>query len=487
MAANEENQRALEALEDGEVPLIAAPQQIAGPSASAIEQLNSSASQLGFTADDIAAFLKMRLPAERPSLEVMTSSPTPPPVLDPSLAKMTENNVYDLRLLHKDRFTSSSQNNKDRFDRLDRVLENNGLYSMARRTRLCPIYSEDNPTGQTKEKITFNGDIVTIIKADNFTLWAHDMRRLLHILDQSFDMEVRHHTNGFIAKNGIQAYNDLREFYFSQTNNGAKETRNAFDKFRIKPTSHSIRQDIVKFEELRAQWEYAVDLQFNDKMNNGYLDEKFDADPRPGVIASLTATNLTKWTYIQRLDSLHDLHNCDTIPTKDVALKAFTASKPSPKPKQPCHNFAKGACQRGDTCKYDHADASHKPPHSKVNAGPPRIAYSQSQGPTKAVVHSFISPRHRQTVGPSVPRGDPNNPLGLSRNQRIKLNALIADEDMDSWVDQSHFHHVARDSNGNTFAGVFTTDPTSSSSSSSSSADDPSPQTPVSVKRYSYE
>ena len=58
--------------------------------------------------------------------------------------------------------------------------------------------------------------------------------------------------------------------------------------------AHSIRQDIVKFEELRSQWEYAVDLKFNDKMNNGYLDEKFDADPRPGVVASLTASSLSK-------------------------------------------------------------------------------------------------------------------------------------------------------------------------------------------------
>ena len=487
MAANEENHRALEALEDGEVPPNVLEHQIAGPSVSALEQLNSSAAQLGFTADDIAVFLKMRLPSEHMPLETKTPSATPPPVLDPSLAKMTENNVYDLRLLHKDRFTSSSQSNKDRFDRLDRVLENNGLYTMARKIRLCPIYSEENPTGQTKEEISLNGDIVTIIKADNFTLWAHDMRRLNHILDQSFALEVRHHTNGFLTKNGIQAYTDLHDFYFSQTNNGAKETRNAFDNFRIKPTSQSIRQDIVKFEELRSQWEYAVDLVFNDKMNNGYLDEKFDADPRPGVVASLTATNLTKWTYLQRLNSLHDLHNCDTVPTKVVQIKAMSTSKTSPVPKQPCHNFAKGNCHRGDTCKYEHASSSNKTSNSKPTApGPPRIAYSQSQGPTKQVVHSFISPRHRQTVGPSVPRGDPNNPLGLSRNQKVKLNALIADEEMDSWVDQSHYHHVSRDSNGNTFAGVFTTDQPSSSSSSSSSAsiaDDPNLQTPV-FSRY---
>ena len=49
--------------------------------------------------------------------------------------------------------------------------------------------------------------------------------------------------------------------------------------------------------------------------------------------------------------------------------------------------------------------------------------------------------------------------LGLSRNQRIILNALQA-----TWNNQRHYYHVPRDRNGNTFAGLF---PTSSSSSSS--------------------
>ena len=140
---------------------------------------------------------------------------------------MTENSTYDLRSLAKDKFTSSSKKNKERFDHLDRILDNNGLYTMARKTRVCPNYSEANPTGQTKEVVTFNGDLVTIIKADNFTLWAHDMRRLNHILDQAFDIDLRHHTNGFNTKNGIQVYTDLREYYFGQNNNGARETRTA--------------------------------------------------------------------------------------------------------------------------------------------------------------------------------------------------------------------------------------------------------------------
>ena len=327
-------------------------------------------------------------------------------------------------------------------------------------------------------------DLVTITKADNFTLWAHDMRRLNHILDQAFDIDLRHHTNGFNTKNGIQVYTDPREYYFGQNNNGARETRTAFDAFRIKPTSHSIRQDILKFEELRFHWEYAVDLKLNDKMNNGYLDEKFDADPRPGVVASLTASSLSKLPYQQRLDVLHNLHNCDTLPSKDVHIKAFTSSKPI-KSKALCHNFARGNCKFGDTCKYAHGDLiSPKKNPSKTpflaTAIVPSHAPQPSQEPTKAVVHTYISPRHRQIVGPSLPRGDPNNPLGLSRNQRVKLSALTQDEAMDSWVDQSHYTHVARDSNGNPYLGVFTVDSTSSSTPSASiTSPQPHPQTPL--------
>ena len=315
-ASNDENQRSSELLEEEEVSPTPPIQQNDGPIAEVLKQLDSSALTLGFTADDILAFLLYRSADQQRPSESKPSTPYHPAALDPSLSKTTENSTYDLRSLAKDKFTSFAKKNKQRFDRLDRILDNNGLYTMARRTRLCPIYSEANPTGQKKEVVTFNGDLVTIIKADNFTLWAHDIRRLNHILDQAFDIDLRHHTNGFNTKNGIQVYTDLREYYFGQNNNGARETRTAFDAFRIKSTSHSIRQDIVKFEELRSQWEYAVDLKFNGKMNDGYLDEKFDADPGPGVVASLSASSLSRLTYQQRLDALHNLHNCDTFFSK---------------------------------------------------------------------------------------------------------------------------------------------------------------------------
>ena len=165
-ASNEENLRSLELLEEGEVSPTPPVQQNDGTIAEALKQLNSSASILGFTADDISAFLLFRSADQQHPTESKPSTPYHPAVLDPSLSKTTENSTFDLRSLAKDKFTSSSKKNKERFDRLDRILDNNGLYTMARRTRLCLIYSEANPTGQTKEVVTFNGDLVTIIKAD---------------------------------------------------------------------------------------------------------------------------------------------------------------------------------------------------------------------------------------------------------------------------------------------------------------------------------
>ena len=159
-ASNEENLRSLEPLEEGEVSLTPTIYQTEETIAEALKQLISSASTLGFTAADIQAFLLHR------SVEVQQPTESKPPtvyhpaVLDPSLSKTTENSTFDLRTLAKDKFSTSSKKNKERFDRLDRILDNNGLFTMARRTRLCPTFTDDNPTGQTKEVLTVDGDLL---------------------------------------------------------------------------------------------------------------------------------------------------------------------------------------------------------------------------------------------------------------------------------------------------------------------------------------
>ena len=124
---------------------------------------------------------------------------------------------------------------------------------------------------------------------------------------------------------------------------------------------------------------------------------------RISLTASLTASSLSKMKYQQRLDALHTLHNCDTLPSKDIHIKAFTSSKPTMS-KAPCHNFARGSCKFGNTCKYAHGDlTSPKKNPSKTPSSATALVPSHmpqpSQEPTKAVVHSYISPRHRQIVG----------------------------------------------------------------------------------------
>ena len=161
-ASNEENLRSLELLEEGEVSPTPTIQQIDWTIAEALKLLNSSASTLGFTAEDISAFLQHRSTDLQHPTESKQSTLHHPAVLDPSLSKTTESSTFDLRSLAKDKFSTSSKKNKERFDRLDRILDNNGLFTMARRTRLCPTFTEDNPTGQTKEVITVDGDLVTI-------------------------------------------------------------------------------------------------------------------------------------------------------------------------------------------------------------------------------------------------------------------------------------------------------------------------------------
>jgi hypothetical protein len=327
--ANERSNELLDPIEDGEVPDSPPPTHTQSLQGIAIDQFNSSASILGFSPQDIEDFLQRRLPAvETPPINpsiIVQDTPVPLRVRDPSLPKPLENSSFDLKTLAKDKFHVSSNNNKERFETLDNVLIHNGLYTMVMKTRRVPTVTALNPYGQSADIISVVDNVVTIIKADNVHLWCDDMNRLMQILLAAFDRTLHHHSKGFLAKDGILAYNDLRDFYYKQNNQGAKETRHALEAFKIKPASNSIRQDIVLFEELRVACEYSVKTTFNDLTNNSYLDEKFETDTRPGVVASLTASSQAKWTYIQRLDALHQLQNCDTkASSKDVPIKSMT-------------------------------------------------------------------------------------------------------------------------------------------------------------------
>ena len=79
--------------------------------------------------------------------------------------------------------------------------------------------------------------------------------------------------------------------------------------------------------------------------------------------------------------------------------------------------------------------------------------------PLRFPTTTFISSRHRECIGQGAHEPTPANQFGLSRNQRVVL-ATLQEHDShnhDSWINGSLINHVSRDSNDNTFAGVFTT------------------------------
>ena len=475
VAANEASSSSSEPIEDGEVPEIEQRDQPMNPGNPAVDSLISSAAQLGFSTGDIQAFLQRRLPAAdaagSPAMDVDVSNLQAQSqfqgVRDPSLSKPIENSTFDLKGLVKDKFTSSTKGNKERFEKLDSVLIHNGLYTMAKKTRLIPVLTALNPYGQSKDIITVTDNVAHIVKADNIVLWCDDMNRLNQVLQAAFDKSLHHHSKGFLHPfNGVLAYTDLRNYYHGQNNHGARDTRHALEGFRIKPLTNSVRQDIVKFEELRKAAEYAVMAVFTDLQNNCYLSEKFDEDSRPGVVASITASNQMDLPYVDRLDALHKLHNCDIVPSasKDISLKAFT---PAPsKTKQLCRNFAKGSCKYGSKCFNIHDKTAAPERALKTPSAEQQLAVPNNNG-VKAAGPTYIDARHRQIIGDGRSSSTPTNVFGLSRKQRIVVAALQAHDmnSTDSWINQSHYNHVSRDSNGNVFAKVFTTSSSSSSSS----------------------
>jgi hypothetical protein len=224
-------------------------------------------------------------------------SQVPLRVRNPSLPKPLENSSFYIKTLAKDKFHVSSKNNKERFETLDNVLIHNGLYTMVMKTRCVPTVTALNPYGQSADIISVVDNVVTIIKADNVHLWCDDMTRLMQILLVAFDRTLHHHSKGFLNKDGIQAYNDLRDFYYKQNNQGANETRHALEAFKIKLLSNSIRQDIVLFEVLRVACEYSVKTTFNDLTNSSYLDEKFE------LLVRLLNVVLTEYSQATRSSS----------------------------------------------------------------------------------------------------------------------------------------------------------------------------------------
>ena len=101
--AKELNPDRLTPIEDGEVPETASSNQSRSLEAVALDQLNTSASLLGYTPQDIEAFLQRRLPAvELPPTNIpidMSSPIVVPRVRDPSLSKPPDTHLTSSQLL----------------------------------------------------------------------------------------------------------------------------------------------------------------------------------------------------------------------------------------------------------------------------------------------------------------------------------------------------------------------------------------------------
>jgi hypothetical protein len=156
--ANEQSNKRLNPIEDGEVPELPLPNHPQSLEGIAIDQLNTSASILGYSPQDIENFLQRRLPAvETPSIDIpipVQDVPVALRVRDPSLPKPLENSSFDLKTLAKDKFHVSSHNNKERFETLDNILIHNGLYTMVMKTRCVPTVTSLNPYGQSADIIS---------------------------------------------------------------------------------------------------------------------------------------------------------------------------------------------------------------------------------------------------------------------------------------------------------------------------------------------
>lgn len=206
-------------VEDAEVPETSSSSESLSLEGAALDQLNLSASLLGFTPQDIDAFLQRRFPAvESLPINIPVDVPVVQHFRDPSLSKSPENSTFDLKTLTKNMFTTSSKNNKERFETSDNILIHNELYTMVMTTRVVPVITPSNPYGQSADIITVIDNVVTIIKADNVHLWCDLMNRLNQSLIAAFDRTLLHHSKGFLTKDGILSYNDLRDFYFAQKN-----------------------------------------------------------------------------------------------------------------------------------------------------------------------------------------------------------------------------------------------------------------------------
>ena len=304
---------------------------------------------------------------------------------------LTVTNVFDLKVLAREKFTLTSTGNRARFNTLDMVLRTNGLASMVDRDRTIPLPTANNPFGIIPPHCTtINGEYV-VLSADSIAKYQHDLLRLEVLMNTAFDKTLHHHRIGFKTTKTqkprpILVYEEMKRYFYGQDNQGIQAARDALTNYKTNP-SHSIRADLVLFTDAILNLEYASSSTLDESICLSYLYDFFKADRRFGVKESLSSCMIHNLDYLTILAALHGLPDAAVTPGSTHWLLAFAAKDKDQREKQPCHKFAAGHCPYGDKCRYAHIpgrktvpmkalQSSHPTPHHNTSLAHVRILFA---------------------------------------------------------------------------------------------------------------
>ena len=296
-------------------------------------------------------FDKLELPPNFPPPTAATAPSTPSTPKTEKKAIQKQTGKWDLHDLAKNQFTLSSTLNKPRWEKLDRILKMNSLFTLAINETVSPTPTEANKNGFTDEIISLLGPPYDHMPADDVPNFLHDIRRLEQIMYAAFDKASYHQSQGFLTQDPVLMFRDLKDYFYGRDNNGINAARAALTRYKINPTI-SLKADITIVEETLKTVEYAANEIITENIRLSILDEKFCHDTRLGVRERLTHCQCSFFTYAATMDALKNTPNASVTPGNHSRMNNFQQVKS----KDLCNNFLKGQCTYGEKCKYVHGD-----------------------------------------------------------------------------------------------------------------------------------
>ena len=270
---------------------------------------------------------------------------------------------------------------------------------MATNVRVRPRHTATNESGYLPR--VYHGDGISFTEADDVENYAHDLNRLTMCMHAAVDKALHHQSQGFIDKDPIMMYTDLRNYFYGRDNNGINAARAALTRYRINPTL-SLKADITIFEETLQNVEYAANEIITENIRLSILDEKFFLDTRLRLRERLTHCQCSFFTYAATMDALKNTPNASVTPGNHSRMNSFQHVKF----KDLCNNFLKGKCTYGEKCKYVHGDpvkGDKRPtPLKAITDVQPTVPKAK---PTKPKTHArphYISEAHRIKIGAKI-------------------------------------------------------------------------------------